>query len=360
MKGLVPFRLTLSMWHSRPPFSSLVFLSHLKPPLSNPPFPTHYDTYALGDSRFLGDKLRTFSPPSAANMQWSLGIHWLLLAGAGAYVTCEDQYESLGNVELDMVFPRNDTYPTLQRLPVVFAIRNPALSQNLDMSIRFYVDRALSDPIIPVGLGKYDMRSINTSSNDTHFEYRDFLRFDEEGTWTISWNVEWRSCTLMEKFDPQPNKQSTDLKRWRYQSTTFTTRNSTQNLDLVAATSKKNCSVEGRKSGFAIDIIGELNVTESEMNDGHTSDTCAVVPVYPSILDPCANYLTDACQFELDSSTASRISAATAALPCKNELYRKYIGHKCESDVASGAEKVDIKQAALMTVLFGIISLFLL
>jgi hypothetical protein len=38
-------------------------------------------------------------------MQWSLGIHWLLLAGAGAYVTCEDQYESLGNVELDMVFP---------------------------------------------------------------------------------------------------------------------------------------------------------------------------------------------------------------------------------------------------------------
>jgi hypothetical protein len=324
MKGLVPFRLTLSMWHSRPPFSSLVFLSHLKPPLSNPPFPTHYDTYALGDSRFLGDKLRTFSPPSAANMQWSLGIHWLLLAGAGAYVTCEDQYESLGNVELDMVFPRNDTYPTLQRLPVVFAIRNPALSQNLDMSIRFYVDRAFSDPIIPVGLGKYDMRSINTSSNDTHFEYRDFLRFDEEGTWTISWNVEWRSCTL------------------------------------VAATSKKNCSVEGRKSGFAIDIIGELNVTESEMNDGHTSDTCAVVPVYPSILDPCANYLTDACQFELDSSTASRISAATAALPCKNELYRKYIGHKCESDVASGAEKVDIKQAALMTVLFGIISLFLL
>jgi hypothetical protein len=209
-----------------------------------------------------------------------------------------------------------------------------------------------------VGLGKYDMRSINTSSNDTHFEYRDFLRFDEEGTWTISWSVEWSSCTLMEKFDPQPNKQPTDLKRWWGQSTTFTTRNSTQNLNLVAVTSKKNCSVKGRKSGFAIDIIGELNVTETYGR--HHSDTCAVVPVHSATLDPCANYLTDACQFELDSSTASRISAGTAALPCKSELYKELIGHRCESDVTSGAEKVDIKQAALITALFGMVGLFLL
>jgi hypothetical protein len=291
-------------------------------------------------------------------MQWSLGIHWLLLAGAGAYVTCEDQYESLGNVELDMVFPRNDTYPTLQRLPVLFAIRNPALSQNLNMVIKFYVDRASSNRNDLVGFGEYDMRSINTSSNGTHFEYRDFLRFDEEGTWSIKWSMEWSICTLKGNFDPRPNEQTTSPSTWWGQSTTFTTRNSTQNLSLVDATSKTNCAEKIKKSGFTVDIIGELNVTETY--ERHLSDTCAMTPMKLGTSYSCADYLTDACHFELDSSTASRISAGTAALPCKDELYKELIGHTCESDVASGAEKVDIKQAALMIVLFGVISLSLL
>jgi hypothetical protein len=293
-------------------------------------------------------------------MQWSLWIQWLLLARAGALVTCEDKYESLGNVELDMVFPRNETYPTLQRLPVVFAIRNPALSQNLNLVVTFRVERASSDQSEVVGWGEYDMRSINTTSNDTHFEYRDFLHFYEEGTWIISWNLQWSSCTLKEKFDRHPNEQSTDPERWWGQPTTFITRNSTQKLDLVAATSKKNCSGRGTKSGFAIDIIGELNVTETY--EGHLSDTCATVPVNSTSLDPCIGNLTDTCQFELNSSTASRISTATAALPCKNKdaFFKEFIGQMCESDVMSAAEKVDIKQAALMTVLFGMIGLLLL
>jgi hypothetical protein len=348
------------MWHSRPPFSPSIFLSHPKPPRYNSPFLTHYVTYAFNDSPSSGDKLRKSSPSSAANMQLSLWIHWLLLARAGALVTCKDEYESLGNVELDMVFPRNETYPTLQRLPVVFAIRNPALSQNLNIVTTFIVERASSDQSEVVGWGEYDMRSINTTSNDTHFEYPDFLRFYEEGTWMISWNMKWSSCTMKGQFNRHPDEQTTTPNTWQGAPIIFTTRNSTQNLDLVAATSKKNCSGRGKKSGFTIDIIGELNVNETY--EGHLSDTCAAVPVKEEILEPCPDYLTDSCQFELDSSTASRISTATAALPCKNKntTLRELIGQMCEPDVTSAAEKVEIKHAAFITVLFGMISLLLL
>jgi hypothetical protein len=279
------------------------------------------------------------------------------MARAGAFVTCKDEYESLGNVELDMVFPRNETYPTLQRLPVVFAIQNPALSQNLNVVITFSVDRAFSDRSELVGWGEYDMRSINTSSNDTHFEYRDFLRFDEEGTWTIKWSMEWSSCTLKGNFDPRPNEQTTSPNTWWGQSTTFTTRNSTKDLSLVDTTSKTNCAGKRKKSGFTVDIIDELNVTETYAR--HLSDTCAMTPVKLGTSDPCADYLTDSCQFGFDVSTASRISAATAALPCKNATFKELIGHMCESDATSAAERVEIRNPLFIAVLFGLGSLLL-
>jgi hypothetical protein len=293
-------------------------------------------------------------------MRLSLWIYWLPLARAGKLVTCEDEYESLGNVGVDMVFPRNETYPTLQRLPVVFAIRNPTLSQSLNLVSTFRVKRASSDQSDVVGWGEYDMRSINTTSNDTHFEYRDFLHFYEEGTWMISWDMKWSSCTDRGQFEGQPDEQTTTPNTWRGAPIIFTTRNSTQKLDLVAATSEKNCSGGEKKSGFAIDIINELHVTERY--EGHRSDTCATVPVNSTNLFPCTGNLTDTCQFELDSSTASRISTATAALPCKNKdaFFKELIGQMCEPDVTSGTEKVEIKQAALMTVLFGMIGLLLL
>ena len=98
-------------------------------------------------------------------------------------------------VEIDMIFPRNETYDPGPLLPVVFAIRNSAMATSLDMSIVWNI-RQLADPGVGGTGGGIDLKKANFTGADPFFEvdYGLWLNGTEQG-WVILWDVAFDNCS---------------------------------------------------------------------------------------------------------------------------------------------------------------------
>ena len=98
-------------------------------------------------------------------------------------------------VEIDMIFPRNETYDPGPLLPVVFAIRNSAMAASLDMSIVWNI-RQLADPGVGGTGGGIDLKKANFTGADPFFEvdYGLWLNGTEQG-WVILWDVAFDNCS---------------------------------------------------------------------------------------------------------------------------------------------------------------------
>jgi hypothetical protein len=205
-----------------------------------------------------------------------------------------------GVVEVDLVFPRNETYAPTSILPIVFGFQNSELAPFLGLQLSFTVWRwdNLSD--FPV-TSSYDLRWANFSSNDPYFEYRHFTKFDREGTWKLTWTVGWANCT-----EDSLAKQGKDRVEFHSSttSTVFTTKNSAQEVDLSTATKNEDCSTD---MGFAFNVTNTHKVpTGIEWAGG---ETC--VAVAPSLPTP------NPCQVKIDSAAAASMSASITERRCK-------------------------------------------
>ncbi|KAK1622667.1 hypothetical protein BDP81DRAFT_441130 [Colletotrichum phormii] len=146
---------------------------------------------------------------------------------------------------------------------------------------------------------EYDVRFANFSSSDPYYEYRGFVMFNVEGTWQIRYTVEWFSCTedsFKYPYKIPSNNTSNAI--------IFTTKNSGQSVDLVAATNGQNCSSHG---GVAINVTDTLNSTGISKWPG--GGTCAVA--VSSTVTP------DPCQIKVSEAEASSISASVTARACE-------------------------------------------
>ncbi|OHE94793.1 hypothetical protein CORC01_09900 [Colletotrichum orchidophilum] len=224
--------------------------------------------------------------------RWSLlACVWTILGAAAAS-------DNSGIVEVDLVFPRNDTYAPTPLLPIIFGFQNsplaPALAPQITFSIWNYDNK--SDAVDTTA---YDVRWANFSSSDPYFEYRGFVDFNVEKTWEIRYTVRWFSCTkdsLEYPYDITSNNT--------YKSVVFTTKNAGQSVDLVAATNEKGCSSD---AGVAISVTDTLNATGISSWTG--GDTCAVVASSTVTPNPC--------QIKISEAEASSISASVTARACE-------------------------------------------
>jgi hypothetical protein len=178
-------------------------------------------------------------------------------------------------------------------LAVVFAFQNPELAPFLNPQILFEIRdwNNMSESVVSTS---YDLRWANFSSNDLYFRYRAFTRFDTEGIWMLTWRVGWDSCTedSLSQFGGDPL-----VGNYTGSSILFTTKNSAQDVDLVAATKNTNCSED---TGVAINITDTLNVPARV--DWYGGETCAVVSSSTPTPAPC--------RFKIDSAAASSISSS--------------------------------------------------
>lgn len=200
-------------------------------------------------------------------------------------------FAAASKYEVDLMFPRNETYAPQALMPVVFALQNPALIASIgSYSISWSLTRddnssvpgSINGAVFEGNLAAqssqvepyYDTASVNTMA------YPD-------SSWTLSWFVNSLNCTpLLAGYDPYHREYNG--------SVTFATKKGAQLPDLVAATAPGACD---SATGIAFDV---LSVTKGR---------CAS-------LGPYVSGSANPCGASLNATGASSITAEATAFAC--------------------------------------------
>ncbi|EXF82541.1 hypothetical protein CFIO01_12235 [Colletotrichum fioriniae PJ7] len=232
-------------------------------------------------------------------LSWT--IHWWRLLACvwtilgATTVVASDQS---GVVEVDLVFPRNETYAPTPLLPIIFGFQNSHLAPGLALKIGFSIWN-YNNKSDSVKTTEYDVRFANFFSSDPYYEYRGFVMFNIEGTWQIRYTVSWFSCT-----EDSFNYPYEIPSNYTSHAIIFTTKNAGQSVNLLAATNEQDCSSD---AGVAISVTDTLNSTGISRWPG--GDTCAVVASSTVTPNPC--------QIKMSEAEASSISATVTARACE-------------------------------------------
>jgi hypothetical protein len=219
---------------------------------------------------------------------------------------CAAQLTFPAAVEVDLIFPRNDTYSPTAHMPIVFAIQNSRYAAPLDLSFQYTIYRG-ADLDDEIGFGAMILKYADFSSSDPYFALDSVPYMNTtEGIWSIMWTVYAANCSHAVIGDP-PGVGQTNVgggisaSHLPYNSgpTQFTTKNGAQQPDLVAATADDTCASSGN---FTFDVTGTLKVADPPLFNGRSS--CAVLPT------PLSKPPANPCGAKLNSSAASSISAA--------------------------------------------------
>ena len=192
--------------------------------------------------------------------------------------------------EVDLLFPRNETYTPQALMPIVFAMQNPTLASPLGALIFWELWEGNNRSSPGAVNGGLELNLDNLSFSDPLFVTRfpNTLPYPD-GSWTLTWSLQVTNCTA-------PPKQSNDTDAIQLSSTTvFTVSSSGQAPDLVAATSADMC---GTAEAYAFDMTS-------------SSDECGSPG---GLLGPSPT--TNPCAASIDAAAASSIYAAATAFAC--------------------------------------------
>jgi hypothetical protein len=231
---------------------------------------------------------------------FSIGVLAALLTATQAVTTTFP-----ATVEVDLIFPRNDTYAPSAMFPIVFAFQNAELAPSLDPGF----DMTLWDSTGNNTLA--DQPSIglqwqNFSGTDPFYVYTFVIGLNTtEGKTSASHVLNWAfgagNCSNADgglKFGGG----------FRGGFVEFTIQDGAQKPDLVAATTGPGSSSCSDMTHFAFNLTGTLDVPIPKDFGGR--NTCAVFSdVSPVVAgNPCA--------VQVSHEAASSISAALTATAC--------------------------------------------
>ncbi|KAF7547587.1 hypothetical protein G7Z17_g7615 [Cylindrodendrum hubeiense] len=250
---------------------------------------------------------------------------WLLLAAAS---------NVSGIIEVDLVFPRNDTYAPFPLLPVVFGFRNTELLKFIYARVKFYGRPYDNDNITADGISAtWNLLGTNYSANDPYFEYYAYPRiFNTEGIWEIAWELVWNTCTAESLSRDDGAHFYTN---YLSGSVVFTTKNSSQEIDFAASTNNKTCS---KSVGAAVNITDTLEVPSG--SEWFGGDTCAIAGFLPT---------PSPCEITIDDATASSMSSSITSAACVFPTPPI----SCPSDDQSGAPRLAVGGMACLAAAFG-------
>lgn len=206
-----------------------------------------------------------------------------------------------GDFEIDLLFPRNDTYAPVPVMPVVLGVQNFPLTFTLDPRIvwwfaspggddgdRIYTSATSANHIELVYVGE------NAGNPYLATFWTDAFMQGQEGSWEFWVKVSIASCS----------NSTSEPSHHEYNKTViFTTKNGAPAPDLVAATSGGDTCTPTESFVF--------NVTETIPNNDHffLQPSCAVLGTGPS---PTAS----PCAVKINASAASSIVAEATHLYC--------------------------------------------
>jgi hypothetical protein len=246
-------------------------------------------------------------------MRPSFNALWALAASLACLEVA--QVAGAGGVrEVDLVFPRNETYAPTLDMPVVFAFQNwdAELVSLLMPGIEYEVSYTGR---VPYSIWKHEGTWANWSSHEPTEPYlfHDFhSNFTREGTVRISWILRWLICG--------ENPRNSSGHDWNtkgyWGSVTFTVKNGGRAADLEAATADKTtCTTD---LGVAINVTNETREVRNSGYTGRSEGMCAVV----NSSDPAP--APSPCAVQVSSAAAASISASWTARVCtrESEIFR--------------------------------------
>jgi hypothetical protein len=165
-------------------------------------------------------------------------------------------------VEVDLVFPHNDTYAPAQLIPIVFAFQNFGASQPLYLRFHYTITAIpwWNASTVQEGTIHLDTNHANYSNtaSDVHFVYGYTSRLHKtNGNWALIWELYAGNCTDTDR-ELAPLKGNLVYHR---KEVYFSTHESAQQPDLVAATADGTCE---KTQGVTFNITQVLEVPDFE------------------------------------------------------------------------------------------------
>lgn len=208
------------------------------------------------------------------------------LVSANGNITRTD----FGPLEIDLIFPRNDTYEPTHLVPIVFAFQKPGQIPNntaLNMEAVIRVARPGDGPYSSV----IDRLALKPDGDKgIGFFYTGYLQAFTEGTYEVSYDINWDNCTAL-------NTLKYGHSDFLYQasgytnSVTFTMKNGSQPMDLIAGFNKHTCH-NTQSAMLQIDYMQRFPkwFRGDEFRANHPF--CAVMYDSPPPAQPCNVVLT--------------------------------------------------------------------
>jgi hypothetical protein len=230
------------------------------------------------------------------------GLVWYLVAVLPCLSTAQQIFPA--TVEVDLIFPRNNTYAPTPLMPIVFAIQNSHIAKPLINGFTWQLNR-MDDYNIGTS-STLHLTHGNISSSNAYFAFDTIVNFTTtESTWTLIWTASSTNCSAPNSLEPGISGRS------QSNHVIFTVKNGAQQPDLVAATSDTTCAAN--TESFTYNITEILNGTW--ITDYNTLDSCAVLA--SALPTPSPN----PCEAKVDASAASSIWAAITSTACAGEVH---------------------------------------
>jgi len=208
-------------------------------------------------------------------------------------------------VEVDLVFPRNDSFAPGQYLPIVFAIQNARAAPGLlfQLNAALYRDGANGTSTFIGNQGLTRTNYSTTSGTEPYFVVLTTnITNSTEGRFGLLWEVMTTNCSATLVEDQSPHNPTAQLSRFS-NVTWFTLRNDARPPSLV--TTPESCPVSMK----AFNVSSTVPV-QREPGNSWEDPVCAVLGDTPPQPSPCA--------VKIDSTVASSLSAVISATACAN------------------------------------------
>ncbi|KAF5486478.1 hypothetical protein K4K60_009668 [Colletotrichum sp. SAR11_57] len=224
------------------------------------------------------------------------------LVGATVYLGAVS-HAADGVLDIGVVFPReNETYAPMERFPIVFALQNAELAQNLKPLIDLDVLNGSMTMLDKVNERTFDLEFANYTS-EPYLLYA-FMDFNIEGPLQLLWTAWWRKCD--ESGDEVSIISNSSDKLW----VDFNIKEGAQTADLVADTANGgNCPDH---VGVAITVTDKThNVPEPLSGQNKQHGTCAVVAT------PSPTPTSNPCRVKIDKAAVESMEADEQARRCR-------------------------------------------
>jgi hypothetical protein len=221
---------------------------------------------------------------------------WLLLA----LLACWSSAQTFPSIaEVDILFPRNDTYAPTVLMPLVFAIQNTPAAASLNLALEWRLYQLTNSSNTSVSAVGFITKSyLSASTPGPYYEYSSLYNLTTlESTWGLFWSVSSVNCTQF------PTSDTSIPGYIQENNIMFTTKNGAQLTDLVAATADDVCA---SAESYTFNVTGVEKVSAG----AGSSVTCAVVATMSPTPSP------NPCEAQLNATGASSISVALPASAC--------------------------------------------